>query len=127
MSFLDHPSLKPGKKRKRPLSSEVVLKALEKDPKVPEKYKRYWKAGNEERMLKALERFGSLQMRVKFELLEEDEEKRVGYKVISGRTLVFKKVRSQGSLLGIIDALTDSGVEEAKKWTRIASQDPHGS
>ena len=68
-------------------------------------------------MLNALERFGSLQMRVKFELFEEDENLRGRYKTIAGSTLVFKKIATQGSLFGIIDALTDAGIGEAKKWT----------
>jgi len=68
-------------------------------------------------MLKALERFGHLEMRVKFELLEEDEECWKSYKTMTGTTLVFKKIATQGSLLSIIDTLTEAGMEEAKKWT----------
>lgn len=120
MSFLDHPSL-PRKPKLHPFSKpgkELILKAPALDEKIPKEYHRKWKAGNEERMLNALERFGHLQMRVKFELLEEDEEKRVKYKTLAGRTLVFKKIATQGSLLGIVKTLTQAGVEEAKKWTK---------
>jgi hypothetical protein len=122
MSF-QHPSLekpKPRKPRKRPFSEagpELILKALTRDPKLPEKYKRKWKEGNEERMLKALERFGHLQLRVKFEILEEDGNGYVKYKTLAGRTLVFKRIETQGSLLGIVEALVDAGVGEAKRWT----------
>lgn len=69
-------------------------------------------------MLKALERYGHLQLRVKFELLEEDEDKWTKYGTMGGTTLVFKRIATQGSLLGIVDALTDAGVLEAEKWTK---------
>src|SRR5882672_712081 len=112
MSFLDHPSL-PKLKPKSPYS-KIKLKSPEKDAK--EKYKRFWREGNEERMLRALERFGSLQLRVKFEIIEENQEKVVGYRTLSGKTLVFKKIPSQGCLLGIVEGLTEAGVGEVEKW-----------
>ncbi len=68
-------------------------------------------------MLDALERFGHLQMRVKFELLEEDGNGRIKYGTIAGRTLVFKRIATQGSLLAITQALAKAGIEEAKRWT----------
>jgi hypothetical protein len=111
-------SQKPKKPRPfREAGDELILKALERDPKVAGKYKRKWAQGNEERMLRALERFGHLQMRVKFELLEEDENGYVKYKTLAGRTLVFKRIETQGCLLAIVDSLVDAGVKEAKEWT----------
>jgi len=68
-------------------------------------------------MLKALERFGNLQLRVKFELLEEDENNRIRYRTLAGRTLVFKSIGTQGCLLAIVERLADAGVVEAKYWT----------
>lgn len=58
-----------------------------------------------------------MQLRVKFELLEESESLGLRYKTVAGKTLVFKKLATQGSLLGVIEALTVAGVEEAKRWT----------
>jgi hypothetical protein len=88
-----------------------------RDRKVPDGFKKKWKKGNEERMLNALERFGHLQLRVKFELLEEDDNGFLRYKTLAGRTLVFKKIATQGCLLAIVDKLADAGVEEARDWT----------
>lgn len=104
------PYSKPGK--------ELILKALAKDPKVHNKYKRKWAAGNEEKMLASLARYGHLQLRVKFELAEEGEDGWMKYGTMGGTTLVFKKIASQGSLLGIVEALTEAGVKEAEKWTK---------
>lgn len=68
-------------------------------------------------MLKALERFGHLQLRVKFELLEEDDNGFLRYKTLAGRTLVFKRIATQGCLLSIVESLGDAGVAEARDWT----------
>ena len=119
MSILNHPSLpKPPKKRlfSKP-GPELILKNLVRDKKVPDGFKKKWKKGNEERMLGALERFGHLQLRVKFELLEEDDNGFLRYKTLAGRTLVFKKIATQGCLLAIAERLADAGVEEARNWT----------
>lgn len=118
MSILNHPSLPPPKPRKfsKP-GPEVTLKNLSRDPKVPVGFKKKWKKGNEERMLGALERFGHLQLRVKFELLEEDDNGYLRYKTLAGRTLVFKKIATQGCLLAIVERLADAGVAEARDWT----------
>jgi len=53
---------------------------------------------------------------VKFEIIEENQEKVVGYRTLSGKTLVFKKIPSQGCLLGIVEGLTEAGVGEVEKW-----------
>lgn len=68
-------------------------------------------------MLDALERFGHLQLRVKFEILEETDDRRLRYKTLAGRTLVFKHIATQGCLLAIVERLADAGVAEAKDWT----------
>lgn len=119
MSILNHPSLpKPPKRRSfsKP-GPELTLKNLSRDPKVPGGFKKKWKKGNEERMLAALKRFGHLQLRVKFELLEEDDNGFLRYKTVAGRTLVFKRIATQGCLLAIVEKLADAGVEEARNWT----------
>ncbi len=119
MSILNHPSLPKAPKRRafsKP-GPELVLKDLTRDPKVPDGFKKKWKKGNEERMLGALERFGHLQLRVKFELLEENDNGYLQYKTLAGRTLVFKRIATQGCLLAIVEKLADAGVAEAKDWT----------
>lgn len=116
MSILNHPSLPNRRKFSKP-GPELILKNLISDPKVPIGFKKKWRKGNEERMLDALERFGHLQLRIKFELLEETDNGFLRYKTLAGRTLVFKKIATQGCLLAIVERLADAGVAEAKDWT----------
>ena len=107
MRFQDHPSLV---KHLRP-SSKVKVKVPRNN--APEKFVKKWKLCNEERLLALMEKVGRIQLRVKFEILEDGN-----YKTLNGTTLVFKGIPNQGVLWSITDELTRAGLEEAQEWTK---------
>lgn len=79
-----------------------------------EKFKERWKRGNEERMINSLKRwgrFGGMTMKILF-LLKDDDEK---FRTLSGKTVVVRKIPSQGKLMEIVDGLIAGVVEEARK------------
>lgn len=72
----------------------------------------YWQQCNEERMLNSLKRwgkYGGMAMRIRFELRDDDGV----YRTLAGKTIVIRKVPTQGLLLDIVENITKKAVEEA--------------
>lgn len=73
-----------------------------------------WQKSNEERMLDSLnagKRKGGMTIRIRFELQDPDGK----YRGLAGKTVVVRKIPTQGKLLAIVDGLIKGAVEEAMK------------
>jgi len=113
----DNTPQEPNNSQKVPLTKPqwvpgfrgMTLTAFSEDG--PTKYVRKWAACNEERLILAIKKYKSLKLRIRFDLWEEKEGKSGTYRLLSGRTLVFRKIPTIGMFWKIVEGLTKKSLD----------------
>lgn len=85
--------------------------------------KRKWKQIREERLMNAWIAYRGLKLRVRFDILEKDDNGNNVYHPLSGTTILFEKIPTPGKLLGIVSRISEAGLKEVREMLEARGEE----